>query len=153
MTRWKYDAERSHRLVPFRIPVTPGVPGHGYLVALHKESQQEPTWAEVEMIVSFIEFHRQSWYTTSERKALDREPFDICSGVNTVIFHKYAQNDWAYRRRMWEPHRLVPPSPRVSTRVVGPCTLPEIMDEVNAKNDCHRLWRLWKEEHPEVFGA
>jgi hypothetical protein len=153
MTRWKYDAAQSHPLVQYRIPVVPGVPLFGYIAALSKDSVHYPTEAETRLLVSFIEFRRETWFASMERAQFNEEPFDIYPGTNTVIFHKYGTSDWAYRRRMWEAHRLTPPSPRVATRQLGPMSLEQVMDLIHHGENRQPKWDWmeWKRNHPEVF--
>jgi len=152
MTRWKYDAVQSHSLVKRRIPVTPGVPGHGYLVAVDKDSPHALSEHETQLIASFIAYCRETFYTRQERDLMDEQPFDIYPGSNTVIFRKYGTNDWGYRRRMWEAHRYTPPSPRVSTRRLGPWSLAELLEHLATDVERRSSWAVWKTHHQEVFG-
>lgn len=152
MTRWKWDAEPGDVLNPHRIPVTSGTPLYPYIASLDKRSPHWPTAQEILQIRSFIEEHADCWLSQEQTEANRSYPFDIDPNHNTVIFHKYRKDDWAYRRKSWPNMRFSPPSPRVSTRVTGPMTLVEVMDLVHwSRTGPDKRWQEWKSARPDVF--
>jgi hypothetical protein len=156
MTLWKWDADQRDPLTVRRVPVTPPWPVHGYFAAFDKESPRRPTEAEVRQIQSFIAEARQDWEVAIRGAELENDPFDWFPGYNTVVLHKYATGDWAYRRKNWvaKPH-LYPASPRGRRPSKQPMTLVQIMDYIRVDPGIDGIspdWLKWKAERPEVFG-
>lgn len=153
---WPYDADRDDPLTALRIPVTSSHPGWCYLVAFDRESAARPTEAETAMLVSFRQEYIDRWYNDSYKVRLAERPFDIDGGANGVIFRKWGDGDWGYRRRTWTVGPLyVPQNPAFPDRVLGPLTLPRLLDHIHSCGDGEpkRPWLEWKAAHPEVFGA
>lgn len=153
MTRWKFDADPYDPLVTMRIPVTGRCPGIPYLAAFHKESAKRPTPGESLMLASFIEMVKVQGFSVVERQDMDGETFDFHPRATTAIFHKYAVDDWGWRRNSWQTDGFAPPSPRVATRATGPLSLLRLMDLIwsDPFDGVDEQWRTWKAAHAEVF--
>lgn len=153
MGSWKFDADPADPLTELRIPVTGVRPEWGYFASFDKESEQRPTAAEAELIVSFIEEARRSWPV--EAAGLGDEPFDWYPGYNTVVLHKYGHNDWGYRRNVRRnPADLFPPHPDDRYAGTEPMTLLDVFDRVHTAPRTGRIyddWVDWKAKHPEIF--
>lgn len=148
---WPYEADRDHPLAQLRIPVTSPYPDYWYLIAFDREST-DPTDDETRLLASYLDFTR-SWYTTTwQQKMLDR-PLDHDADHVTVIFRKWADNDWGHRRCTWEYGPLYVPEAPWMDRKRGPLTLPELFDDINTIGDGppSDRWVAWKAAHPDVF--
>lgn len=177
MTDWPYDALQDDPLTAMRIPViTTPYPRWYYLAAVliaePVEGEREPLWtglrptdAEAAMIASFIEEYISYWYNGSwQHKLRTERPFAIDGGANGVVFCKYGEDDWAYRRCSWERGpEFVPVPPRIRAWYEGrgeggvhttPMSLPRLMDHVHTICDEPMpRWLEWKAAHPDVFPA
>lgn len=158
--KWEFDAPQDDPLTALRIPVTSSHPDWYYIVAFDRESEQRPTDAEAAMLVSFLEQYIDYWYNDSFKAKLAQRPFDVDGGANGVIFHKWAIDDWGYRRRTFERGWLfsvVPPALRdkYTDGIPGPLSLSALMDRIQSHGDDtpSPRWVAWKEAHPEVFGG
>lgn len=153
LTDWPYDADRDDPLTALRIPVTSAWPGWAYIVSFDGAreigSPARPTDAEAAMLVSFLEHYIDYWYNESFKAKLKARPFDIDGGANGVTFHKYGDNDWAYRRRSWSMGPTFVPS----WDRKEPLTLEQVMDRAHTfVDEVSPRWLEWKAAHPEVFG-
>jgi hypothetical protein len=162
--RWPFgdDADREDPLTARRIAVTGRNPRWAYLVAFDGGSEARPTDAEAAMIESFLEEYKAYWYGTEGgyRVKLAERDLDVDGGANGVLFHKYADGDWAYRRRTWTMGPwFVPPSPMFRSSYPnethgGPLTLDQLLDRVSGSGDApSQRWIDWKAAHPDVFAA
>lgn len=171
---WRYDAAEHDPLTALRIPVIDtSHPDWPYLAAVCVDADtpaplyggQRPTDAEAAMIASFIEEYITRWYNpTWQHKMRTEGPFAIDSGAVGVVFLKYGDDDWAYRRVSWTQGPLfvpVPPNQRANYRARGDGgrwterrTLVEVMDLAHAPDGDTppESWTRWKAAHPEVFG-
>lgn len=151
MTQWKWDVDPNDLTAKQGIPVTAMCPEWGYFAAFHKESPQRPTQAETVMLSSFIAERKLEWDWLIQSQGLEVDPFPWYPGYNTVIFHKYATGDWAYRRRTWPIDHLAPSRMQ---RGRGPLPLLALMDKVRVSplGNPDERWVEWKQAHPEVFG-
>ncbi|MET8080024.1 hypothetical protein [Streptomyces sp. NPDC005303] len=159
-TTWPFgaDADRDDPLVDLRIAVTGSHPMWRYLVAFDRESPVRPTGAEAAMLASYLDEYKAYWYNPSYLGKLAGRPLDVDGGANGVIFRKYADGDWGYRRQSWTMGPLyVPQSPRLreiySSEAFGPYTLEQVMDHAHTIADDKPIkrWLDWKASHPDVF--
>lgn len=107
------------------------------------------------MISSFIAEAAAEWQIPVTNAGLDGEPFDWFPGYNTVVLHKYAANDWGYRRRTWPEPQFYPPPPESRFEKPVPLSLMTVLDLVHTRNSGERPsdeWMRWKKDHPDVFG-
>jgi hypothetical protein len=161
-----HDADLNDPLARLRIAVTYSHPEWPYLVGFDQESAVRPTDREAAMLASYLEEYKVRWYGPDERYGyrhkLAQRPLDADGGANGVVFHKYGEGDWGYRRRSWtQGPMFVPPSPRgreylrgQGTEVPGPLTLEQTMDLAHTIVDkIDTSWVKWKAEHPEAFGG
>lgn len=162
------DAIQDDPLTALRIPVvTSFKPTWGYIAAYLGTSAdtgntfdppwpfasaERPTDAETQMLVSYLQEHRHYWFgNQGYARKMDQRPLDVDSGWNTVVFIKYADNDWGYRRCSWTYGPTFVPGPpgSESREAVGTLTLEQVMDRVH---DLHpERWMEWKAAHPDVF--
>jgi hypothetical protein len=160
-TDWPYDTDRDDPLINLRIPVTSSHPDWCYLVAFDRDSAARPTDTEARMMASFREEYIAYWYNDSYKARMAELPFDIDGGANGVVFRKWGENDWAYRRRTWTyGPTFVPHPPRLrrldpADKPFGPLSLADLMDHMHMHGGNKPLprWQEWKAAHPEVFGA
>ncbi|MEQ7008378.1 hypothetical protein ABN028_19575 [Actinopolymorpha sp. B17G11] len=154
------DADRNDPLTALRIPVTGSHPRFYYLAALDRDSEARPTYAEAAILASYIEYVRSGgWlYTGSAEAEMLEKPLDAIARHNTVVFHKYAEGDWSYRRISWRDGPLfvpTPPFPGYIERTEGPFTLGELLDRrvcTFIPDDApSRHWVEWKAARPDVF--
>lgn len=155
MTVWKWDADRDHPLTQRGIPVTSAQPEWGYFAVFDGGSPAQPTQREEEFLLSYIAYVRSYYAEPMVSMGVHEDTFGWVPGYNTAVFHKYADNDWAFRRRLWATSRLLPLPPGVSPRGPGPLSLVELLNRVCGAETTgmpHEKWVSWKREHPEVFG-
>lgn len=159
-TTWPYgtDADQHDPLTAHRIAVTSSHPMWRFLVAFDRESEARPTDAETAMLVSFLDEYKHHWYNPGFLSKLAEKPLDVDGGANGVIFHKWAGDDWGYRRQSYTIGNLWTvawPSQRDGReygRLAGPLSLTELMDRINGHgDDPNPRWEAWKAAHPEVF--
>lgn len=161
MTAWPFgtDADEHDPLTKLRIAVTGSHPQWYYLVAFNRDSDARPTDTEAAMLASYLDEYKAYWYSGSYLHELAQRPLDVDGGANGVIFHKYADNDWGYRRQSWTRGPMfVPQSPRLREMYLheaplGPLTLEQVMDHAHtiADDKPMKRWLDWKAAHPEVF--
>lgn len=153
-TDWPYDADRDHPLAALRIPVTSSHPDYWYLIAFDRESTAQPTDAEAKMLASYLDFVRE-WFNESWKKRMLAKPLDTDPGQNTVIFHKWADGDWGYRRATHVYGPLFWPGYPGGDRRLGPYSLPALLDHLQQYGDDEPrpAWVKWKAEHADVFPA
>lgn len=161
-----HDATRDDPLTAHRIAVTDSYPSWAYIVAFDRESPARPTEEETRMLVSFLDQYKDYWYNESYLKRLAARPLDVDGGANTVIFHKFGDRDWGYRRSsftmgfLWtipwpgslrDEERAKHPD----SRYIGPLALDELMDVIHARGSAEpdKRWAAWKAEHPDAFPA
>lgn len=156
---WPFDADRDDPLTAHRIAVTSSHPGWRYLVSFDRESEARPTDHEVRLLVSYLDEYKHRWYGNgSYRRAMERRPLDVDGAANGVVFHKYGNDDWGYRRQSWTLGPLyVPQHPRVretKDAPLGPLSLAALMDHIHTICDePMRSWVEWKAAHPDLFGT
>lgn len=99
MSGWPYDvhADEDDELTKLRIPVTSSHPGFAFLVSFDRMSEMRPTCCEAEILSLFIEYRRNSHGARRIEEMLKR-PLDTAPMANTVTLHKWATDDWGYRR-------------------------------------------------------
>lgn len=157
-TDWPYDADRDDPLTKLRIAaVASAHPRWNYIVAFDTSRSQRPTDTEAAMIQSFLCEYIEYWYNERWKARLAERPFDIDGGANGVVFCKWGDGDWGYRRRSWSMGPLyVPQSPRlreIDSSRLGPLDLDRLMDRVHThgRGEPTTRWLGWKAAHPEVF--
>jgi hypothetical protein len=159
---WPFDAPQDDPLTAHRIPVTSLHPNWYYLVSFDGASEERPTDHEVALLASYLGEYKANWYgDNAYRRAMERRPFDVDGGANTVTFHKYGPDDWGYRRRSWSRKPLyVPISPAirgaypVESTWPGPLSLVALMDRIHTTGgEPTARWVEWKAAHPELFGG
>lgn len=158
-TRWPFgdDADRDDLLTGLRIAVTGRNPSWAYLVAFDRNSPVRPTHAEAQMLASALAEYKAYWYGVEGGylKKLDERDLDVDGGANGLLFHKYADGDWAYRRRTWTVGPwFVPQPPTMADRRLGPLTLERLLDHVHSMaggDGPSKRWLDWKASHPDVF--
>lgn len=154
---WPYDADRDDPLTALRIPVTGAHLAWRYTATFDRESEVRPTEQEALRLASFIEEYREHWFNDAYKAKLSRRPFD--TDAKTVIFHKWADGDWSYRRDSWIYGPFwVPVWPNLRGTehdVAGadaPMTLVQVMDRIRTIGDEPLTsWLEWKAAHPEIF--
>lgn len=154
---WPYgfDADHDDPLTKHRIAVTNSHPMLYYLVAFDRGSQSRPTEQETLQMVAYLDFYKQRWYTSHTQEMMARRPLDVGGGSNGVIFHKWAEGDWGYRRQNFETgHLFTIPGPLLREkfpRINAPVTLEELLDTriCNLSDE----WPQWKLSRPEAFDA
>ena len=164
------DAKQDDPLTALRIPVVRSFNPSWHYVAAYLgtnadtgstwdppwpfSSAERPTEAETQMLVSFLLEHRDYWFgNQGYARKMDQRPLDVDGGWNTVVFIKYAANDWGYRRCSWRYGPTFVPGPpgSESRKAIGTLTLEQVMDRVH---DLHsERWLKWKATHPDVFPA
>lgn len=150
------DADQDDPLTKLRIAVTGSHPGWYYLVAFHRDSEARPTDQEAAKLASYLDEYKTYWYGDGAfSKKLAERPLDVDGGANGVIFHKYAEDDWGYRRQSFTRGPLfTPQSPRLrelypNEAPLGPLSLAQLMDKIH---DIYPdRWIKWKTARPEVF--
>lgn len=157
------DATQDDPLTAHRIAVTCSHPGWRYIVAFDRESPARPTDAETRMLVSFLDDYKTYWYSPSYRARLATRPLDVDGGANTVIFHKFGDDDWGYRRASftigwqwtiaWPDCRADERATGVCGPFIGPYPLDALMDLIHDRGSTKpsTRWGAWKATHPEVF--
>jgi hypothetical protein len=158
MSKWIFtDADEGDELTKQRIAVTSSHPGWAYLVAFDRQSEARPTDREAAMLASYLESYKDHWYNARYRAEMEARPLDIDGGANGVIFHKWAEDDWGYRRRTFTMGWLfsvVPPWMRedYSDGIPGPISLGALLDRIHTFGDKPSdRWLQWKADHPNVF--
>jgi hypothetical protein len=157
---WRWDAAPDDPLTALRIPVTREVPEYPYLVAFDRTSPVRPTDAEAAMLRSYLDYYVERWYNATWQARLKERPFDIDGGANGIVFVKYAEGSWGYRRRSWR-HSYQPAAPwdpatgyktrRPAEEILA---LPALLDRVASTSDSAATrWTRWKANNPEVFGG
>lgn len=155
-TAWPYDADRDDPLTKLRIPAVSAWAEWNYIVAFDRESPARPDDVEAQQLASFLGYYIDYWYNESYKLHLAERPFDIDGGANGMTFRKYADSDWAYRRRTWTMGPLfVPQPPTLTDRSFGPLALPALFDHIysGAAAQPHPKWAKWKADRPDVFPA
>jgi hypothetical protein len=173
-TTWPFgtDAVENDPLTSLRIPVVRSFNPSWHYVAAYLgtnadtgsdwsppwpfSSAERPTDAEANMLASFLQEHRHYWFgNEGYARKMDQRPLDVDSGWNTIVFIKYATDDWGYRRCSWTyGPTFVPDPPNFADRKLGPLTLEQVMDRVHTIGDePMKHWTDWKDAHPEVFPA
>lgn len=162
MGKWEYDAPKDDPLTALRIPVTSSHPQWCYIVAFDVESAMRPSDAEAAMLVSYLSQYIDYWYNDSFKAKLAQRPFDVDGGANGVVFHKYGEDDWGYRRVSWTQGPIFwPGAPhyrdwlrRKQEADLGAHSLLAVMDHIESFGDGEPSprWVAWKDAHPEVFG-
>jgi hypothetical protein len=150
------DAIEDDPLTALRIAVVSSHPRWCYLVGFDRESDARPTDAEAAMLASYLDEYKAYWYGDNwfAQRMADR-PIDVDGGANGVIFRKWGDDDWGYRRQSWNRGPLyVPQSPRIRDRYpdeapLGPLSLEQVMDHAHDINPGR--WQQWKAAHPEIF--
>ncbi|NUS25072.1 MAG: hypothetical protein HOV92_12730 [Streptomyces sp.] len=157
---WPFDtdATQDDPLTALRIAVTTSHPRWYYLVGFDRESDARPTDVEAAMLASYLEEYKTHWYNASYLAKLAERPLDVDGGANGVIFRKWGEGDWGYRRQSWTQGPLyVPQSPRIRERYpdeapLGPLSLEQVMDRAHSHGDAPSpRWQQWKADHPEIF--
>lgn len=161
--RWPFgaDADRNDPLTAHRIAVTSSHPGWYYLVAFDGQSEARPTDAETAMLASYLDSYKDHWYGDSGfRRKMEERDLDVDGGANGVIFHKWAEDDWGYRRQSYTMgHLFSVTAPgnrggRWDDGVPGPKSLLELLDFINTiVDEPLPRWVDWKAAHADVFGA
>jgi hypothetical protein len=155
-TDWPYDADQGDPLTELRIPVVCSHPRWCYLAAFDRDSEARPTDGEARMLASFLQEYIERWYGNgSFRARLAERPFDIDGGANGLVFHKWAVDDWGYRRRTWQTGPVFwPGGPWLASRR-GPLSLDAVFDHIHSFGDRGPAprWVAWKAAHPDVFHA
>lgn len=153
-TTWPYDAAQDDPLTALRIPVVASAwPQWNYITAFDGSSPARPTDPEAAMIASFTCAYIDYWYNETWKRRLAERPFDIDGGANGVVFYKWAEDDWGYRRSSWTVGPLYWPGlPSRDGRKAH--SLAELMDHVHTSVErVTPRWLEWKAAHPEVFGG
>lgn len=153
-----HDADLNDPLAKLRIAVTDRFPSWSYLVAFDHESEARPNEAEERMLGSFLAEIKSRFYESYVTK-MEQRPLDVDAGANTIIFHKYADGDWGFRRRTWTGGFFVPLHPRIrethadSDEDRDPHTLEQVMDRARSivRGELSSSWSRWKAEHPDAF--
>ena len=153
---WPYDTPRDDPLTDLRIPATSSHPGWRYLVAFDVGSEQRPTNHEALLMQSFLHEYIAHRYNGSYKAKLARRPYDVDGAANGVVFHKWAANDWGYRRARWSIGPTFVPGPAWYRQRFGGTRLPlaELMDHIHslASGEISDRWVAWKSAYPELFG-
>lgn len=163
-TDWPYDADQQDPLTELRIPVVGSAwPRWSYIVAFDSgriDSETfRPTDAEAAMLRSYLDEYIGRWYNGTWKAKLKDRAFDIDGGANGLIFRKWGEGDWAYRRQSWSMGpTYVPEHPRIREqreKPMGPLSLAQVMDRTHAHGDekPSENWTAWKAAHPEIFGG
>lgn len=156
------DADLNDPLTALRIPVTSSHPCWAYLVAFDGQSEARPTDAEAAMLVSYREEYIQRWYNERWKVKLAERQFDVDGGANGVVFHKWAADDWGYRRRSFtQGPTFFPSGPQWraiqverGVKLPGPFSLVALMDHIhNHGDEPNPVWLAWKATHKDVFGG
>ncbi|GAA4439652.1 hypothetical protein [Phytohabitans houttuyneae] len=158
------DADRDHPLTAHRIAVTSSHPGWRFLVAFDRESEAQPTDAEAAMLASFLSEYKDRHYGDSGyRRRMEQRTLDVDNGANGLVFHKWGDDDWGFRRQSFERGFLftvVWPVMRNDDRYAGhewrgPLALHVLMDRIHTVCDDKPMqrWTDWKAAHPEVFAV
>lgn len=157
---FEQDADRDDPLTAHRIAVTSSHPRWYYLVAFDRESEARPTEQETAMLASYLEEYKERWYGQSAfRKQMERRRLDVDGGANGVVFHKWAEDDWGYRRQSYEygyTFSVVWPRQRATAprgALAGPFSLLALMDRMHTfgGSEPSKPWTAWKAAHPDVF--
>lgn len=148
------DADRNDPLTAHRIAVTSSHPQWCYIVGFDRESPARPTDAEAAMLASFLQEYIDRWYNDSYKAKLAQRALDVDGGANGMIFRKYGDDDWGYRRRSWYSGPMfMPQSPLFADRALGPLSLAQLMDHIHSHGDDEPTarWKQWKAAHSDVF--
>ncbi|MTE20317.1 hypothetical protein F0L17_14610 [Streptomyces sp. TRM43335] len=154
---WPFDADPADPLAELRIPVTTARPRQPYIACFDRDSPARPTDTEAQMIASFIQQYLHAWHTEDERAHLARQPLDTDPGSIPVIFRKWGDGDWSYRRDSWDYGRIwVPSDPAIrgttgDPRGLSAHTLLQVMDRAHGDGHHAPGWEEWKAAHPDVF--
>lgn len=154
---WPYglDADHNDPLTKHRIAVTNSHPMPSFLVSFDRESEARPTERETAQMVAYLDHYKQRWYNDWLVQRLAQKPLDVDDSANGIVFHKWADDDWGYRRQSFsEGHLFTIPAPLIRHRypqIKAPVSLEELLD-----NHVYRLnetWLQWKLTRPEAFDA
>ncbi len=161
VTTWPFgdDADQHDPLTAHRIAVTCSHPGWRFLVAFDRASDARPTDYETALLRSFLDQYKDHWYGgNGYQQRMEERPLDVDGGANGVVFHKWGEDDWGYRRQSYERGYLftvVPPSmrDRYADGWGGPLSLRALMDRIHqhGSDEPSERWEAWKAAHPEVF--
>lgn len=165
-TDWPYDAAQHDPLTALRIPVVSNAwPRWFYIVAFDFDQidndGNRPTDAEAAMLRSFLDEYIQHWYRESWIAKMTERPFDIDGSANGLVFRKWGEDDWGFRRRTWEYGPVFWPGPDWYRRKYGEGpsaeahSLVRVMDRTHSHGDDmpSARWLAWKAAHPDVFGG
>jgi hypothetical protein len=152
-------ATRGDPLTELRIAVTSSHPGRAFLVGFDRESEARPTDREAAQLRSYLDQYIDRWYNSSHQAILARLPLDVDSAANGVVFHKWAEGDWGYRRWSYTlgfTFTVTPPNLRgtpYDKGAKGPYSLERLMDRMHAVGEgkLRPRWLAWKEAHPQCF--
>ncbi|MBF9135265.1 hypothetical protein I0C86_41175 [Plantactinospora sp. S1510] len=144
------EARRDDPLTARRIAVTHQWAGWPFLVAFDYDSAERPTEREAAMLASYLAEWKQRWYNTSWIARMERRLLDVDGATNGVIFRKWADGDWSYKRRRWSEYSGGGPRNRRMHR--SSLTLVDAMDPLHSEAT-EGPWTEWKHTHPEVFGS
>jgi hypothetical protein len=165
------DAKQDDPLTALRIPVVTSFNPSWHYVAAYLgtsadtgntfdppwpfASVERPTDIEARMLVSFLQEHRHYWFgDQGYARKMDLLPLDVDGGWNTIVFIKYGENDWGYRRCSWRYGPTFVPGPpgSESREFLGQLSLEQVMDRIHASGDkIGQHWLDWKAAHPNVF--
>ena len=153
------EVVRDHPLVARRLPVLRNHhPRWKYDVALVVNAEddlwgasEEPTVAESEQLVAYLEFRLRYYNEAWRQRMLDRYPFDIDGSVNTYTFRKCPEVGWQYNARSWTMHVWFPQRGLHEQRYA---TLEALLDKVNTYggDGPTQKWLDFKAESP-AFGT
>lgn len=154
------DADHDDPLTDLRIAVTGSHPMWRYLVAFDRESEARPTEAEAAMLASYLDEYKDHWYgQRGYRAEMEERALDVDGGANGVIFHKWGEDDWGYRRQSYTMGWLFSvPFPACREQYPqesqgAPFSLLALMDRMHTIGDDQPMqrWLNWKAAHREVF--
>lgn len=153
------DADRDDPLTALRIAVTSSHPQWCYIVGYDRTSAARPTGHEAAMLASFLQQYIDYWYNDSYKAKLAQRALDVDGGANGIVFRKYGENDWAYRRRTWNVGPMFVPGPPSlrdrsgAPKPTGPFSLAQLMDRIHSDGDggVSKRWADWKSAHADLF--
>lgn len=152
----KFDeiSDWTHPLIARRVPVVAtSHPRWKYHVVLSKDNlwthdpNVETTEQENDQLVAYLDF-RLRWYNESYRKQMfEKYPFDVDSGVNTIIFRKSWRFGWGYRMASFEGgYSWYPQWDKPETHYRD---LVDLFDRV--QNLVPERWEAFKTENPTIW--
>jgi hypothetical protein len=160
------DADHNDPLTTLRIAATGPHPAEPYLVAFDRTSPTRPTDAEARALACYLDYYKLILYRGDSRilTRLQQLPLDVDHCTNPLIFHRFGDDDWGFRRH--RRHRYFKSRirregtaffterwPAATPGQLRRFPLAALLDDIEEplRGTPNPTWQHWKNDHPEVF--